>query len=124
MISGLNPNLPRPGIDGLRISVGDAPLAGIERVDGSDLFDRQREVEHVDVLRNTRGRDGLRHDGEVVVQMPAQYDLSRRLALSAISTTVGCASDLPCGPPSGDHDWITMPLFANPARNSRWMKVG
>ena len=65
--------------------------AGVQRVNGRDLFGREREVEDPDVLRDARRPHRLRNRRKPVLDVPAQDDLRRGLAFAS-ATTTACVS--------------------------------
>jgi hypothetical protein len=65
-----------------RLGIGAAARAGVERVDGDDLVGAQGEVEDVGVLGDATRVDRFRDDRVTEVDLPAQDDLCRCLAVA------------------------------------------
>src|SRR3954468_22900378 len=65
--------------------------AGVKTIDGGDLFGRQLEVEHIDVLGNACRLCGLRNHGPSLLQTPAEHHLRGAFAV---------------GPSDRSDDWV------------------
>src|SRR5918994_2754411 len=71
--------VPRGGVD--FVGIWSTAHTAVQRVDGGDLLVVEGEVEHGDVLSDALGVGGLGNDRSSLLEMPAQHDLGRSLAV-------------------------------------------
>src|SRR5699024_2774494 len=62
-----------------RVGIRSDPATVVEFGDGGHIVSGEFEIEHVEVLCNSRGRHGLWDDNIAQLHVPAQHDLCRRL---------------------------------------------
>ena len=74
-------DLAAEALEGDGVRLGAAALAGVERVDGGQLVGGELEVEDVEVLGDAVRLGRLRDDRAALLQVPAQHDLGRGLAV-------------------------------------------
>src|SRR6516162_10377786 len=63
------------------VGIGTTAQTHIHRIDGREVLCRQRKVKDVDILGNPFGSEGLRDGDEPMINVPAEDDLCRGLAI-------------------------------------------
>src|SRR6476469_9943517 len=75
-------DFPAVRLEGDGVWLRSAAQTGVERVDGGDLIAGELEVEDVEVLSDAGWLGRLWNCRTPLLQVPAQHDLGRRLAVT------------------------------------------